>query len=213
MALSQSSHTNGDLASPKAVGIFTRTIVRSPVIHWILHARLRHKSLNDAVFVGSDFVHVRQVGHQGHLEHVATKDDFDAQIRAAAVFRIDQDPLDEDFIVKLEDGSASQPDSPVPPDLLVLTLSTHDLVFIYLEVRADGTLHFVQQTLPLPTFDRILFQPGEHLAVDPHSRALAVAANEQEVIIYSAKSRERISQDIRNGNQNWCPVAAQRPLQ
>ncbi|KAK0819352.1 hypothetical protein LTR75_002121 [Friedmanniomyces endolithicus] len=208
-----SSHTNGDLETPKAVGILTRTVIRSPVIHWILHARLRHKRLNDAVLVGSDFVHIRQVGHQGHLEHIATKDDFDAQIRAATVFRIDPDPLDEDFIVKVEDRGALQTTSVVPPDLLVLTLSTHDIVFIYLKVRDDGTWHFESQTLPVPIFDRILFQPGEHVAVDPHYRALAVAANEQQVVIYAAKPRERIAQEIRDGDQNWCPVAAQRPLQ
>ncbi|KAK1062122.1 hypothetical protein LTR74_010555 [Friedmanniomyces endolithicus] len=208
-----SLHTNGDVDTPKAVGILTRTVVRSPVIHWILHARLRHKNLNDAVLVGSDFVHIRQVGHQGHLEHIATKGDFDAQIRAATVFRIDPDPLDEDFIVKVEDRGALQTTSVVPPDLLVLTLSTHDIVFIYLKVRDDGTWHFESQTLPVPIFDRILFQPGEHVAVDPHFRALAVAANEQQVVIYAAKPRERIAQEIRDGDQNWCPIAAQRPLQ
>ena len=206
------SNGNGQVGSETAVGLLTRTVIRSPVTHWILHARLRHKSLNDAVFVGSDFVHVRQVGPQGHLEHIATKDDFDAHIRAAAVYRVDPDPLDEDFLVKVEDRDESQAGS-APPDLLVLTLSTNDLVFIYLEAQADGTFRFVAQSLPLPTFDRILFQPGEHLAIDPLFRALAVAANEREVIIYSAKARDKIAQQIRDGDDNWCPVAAQRPLQ
>ncbi|KAK3661159.1 hypothetical protein LTR56_000282 [Elasticomyces elasticus] len=206
-----SIHAHSDLESQGAAGVLTKTVVRSPVIHWILHARIRHKTLNDAVFVGNDFVHVRQVGQQGHLEHIATKDDFDAQIRAAAVFKVDPDPFYEDFLVKIEDGTAAHKSA--APDLLVLTLSTNDLVFIYLEVQSDGSLQFVQQTLPLPTFDHILYQPGEHVAIDPHYRALAVAASEREVIIYSAKPRASVAQQIRSGDQKWCPVAAQRPLQ
>ncbi|KAK3074779.1 hypothetical protein LTR53_002511 [Teratosphaeriaceae sp. CCFEE 6253] len=206
------SNGHGDAGPERVAGVLTRTIIRSPVTRWILHARLRHKSLNDAVFVGSDFVHVRQVGEGGHLRNIATKDDFDAQIRAATVFRVDPDPLDEDFLVKLEDEPAPLVDT-VPPDLLVLTLSTNDLVFVYLEARNDGSLHFVQQALPLPTFDRVLFQPGEHVAVDPYSRALAVAANEREVIICAAKPRDRIAREIRDGDENWCPVAALRALQ
>jgi len=65
----------------------------------------------------------------------------------------------------------------------------------------------------MPTFERTLYQPGEHLAVDPYSRAVAVAANEREIVIYSAKTRERITQEIHTDYENWCPVSSQRPMQ
>jgi hypothetical protein len=51
------------------------------------------------------------------------------------------------------------------------------------------------------------------LAVDPQSRAIAVAANEREVVIYSAKSEERIQHELQTREPKWCLVSAQQPIQ
>ncbi|KAK4554079.1 hypothetical protein LTR86_008920 [Recurvomyces mirabilis] len=196
----------------QGIGILTRTVTRSPVVQWILHARIRDKSLNDAIFVGDDFVHVRQILPGGHLEHITTKDDFDARIRAASVINIEDDLPDDNFLVKEEMGIDSC-ERYIPRDLLVLTLSTKDLVFLYLAADTNGQYSFVQQPCPLPAFDRMLLQPGEHVAVDPESRALAVAANEGEIVIYSIKSRSHVRQEIEQRDPTWCPVIAERALQ
>ncbi|GAB7359064.1 hypothetical protein MBLNU230_g5136t1 [Neophaeotheca triangularis] len=191
------------------MAILTRTVLQSPVIHYILHVRLRHQTLNDLVFVGDRFIHVKQVKEGGHLHHVATKTDFDANIRAAKVFNVsDNEPIPEDdIVIKEEDSSCTG----APPQLLVLTLDTNDLIFIYLKI-VNGEARFVHQGVPLPTFPRTLWQPGQHLAVDPFSRALAVAADENEVVIYSAKANDQIKSQLKTADANWCPVSAWRPL-
>ncbi|KAK4541683.1 hypothetical protein LTR36_007827 [Oleoguttula mirabilis] len=203
---------NDDVVEKRPVGILTRTVIKSPVVRWLLHARLRRKGLNDLVFVGEDVVHVKQVCGDGHLEQIATKADFDARIRAAKIFSIGSEPSDEDILVKTEDGASTKRSTSAPLDLLVLTLDNNDLVFLYL-VESGGSVHFVQQACPMPKFDCVLYQPGEHLAVDPHARALAVAANEREVVLYSAKTAQRIKTELSTGYRHWCPVSAQRPLQ
>jgi hypothetical protein len=40
---------NGD---PPNMGILTKTLVRSPVVLWIIPARIRHEDKNDVLFIG-----------------------------------------------------------------------------------------------------------------------------------------------------------------
>ena len=37
---------------PPSIGILTRTLVQSPVIRWIIPARIRNKDKNDVIFIG-----------------------------------------------------------------------------------------------------------------------------------------------------------------
>lgn len=203
---------NPPTSANQRLGVLTKTIIRTPVVRWILHARLRRREYNDVVFVGEDFLHVKQVVHEGHLEHVATKSDFGTRIRAARVFTVDTDPPEEDALIKVENGDASKT-KPLPPQFVVLTLATDELVFLYLAGDQDGNRYFVHQTCPLPTYEETLWQVGEHLAIDPHSRGLAVAANQREVVLYSAKPKDRIQRELQASYADWCPVQSQRPLQ
>ena len=203
--------TNGT-AEP-AAGAVTTSILASPVVQFILHAKIRTADHNDVVFVGDHAIHLNQVKDEGHLDHVGTKADFDARIRAAKTFTIAPRENDGPSFIKQEDDVGSANHMQLPPQLLVLTLDSRDIVFIYLRTDINGRRNFVHQTFPMPTFDRMIFQPGEHLAVDPYSRAIAVAANEREVVIYAAKSAKRIQHELRTGDPDWCPVSAQRPLQ
>ncbi|KAM3423909.1 hypothetical protein BST61_g1303 [Cercospora zeina] len=200
------------VASNPIVGVYTKTTVQSSAIQFILHARIRHRGLNDVVFVGDTFIHIKHVGPGGHLQHVAFKNDFDARIRHAAVFHHESDDKDEDFLIKLEKSKKALDDAAFPPQSVVLTLDSNDVAFMFLRLHEAGGYRFVQSVLPMPTFDRVLYQPGQHLAVDVHSRALAVAAQENEIIIYAAKTRDRIQREIKTGAVDWCPVSAQRRL-
>lgn len=210
-----SSPPTGDdgVPSRRTVGILTKTVIRSPVVSWLLHARLRHRKLNDVVFVGEDYIHVKQVGADGYLEHIATKDDFDARIRAASIFSNDLESLDEDLVVKPENDDTASGSRLAPPEFVVLTLDTNVLVFLFLAVSSDGRFRFVQQACPMPKFDCPSWEPGERLAVDPQSRALAVAANERQVVIYSAKTGEQIKKELEEADRNWCPVSAEQPIE
>jgi hypothetical protein len=173
---------------------------------------MRHRRFNDVVLVGDDFFHVMQVVRHGHLKHIVTKNDLSARIRAAKTFNNDVKGPDDDLFIKGESEDAFFASISEPPQFLVLTLSSDDVVFLYLKKDDSGVLRFIQQTLPMPTFDRTLFQTGEHLAIDPSSRALAVAANEREVIIYSAKTKARMQEQLQADDPDWCPVALQRRL-
>lgn len=192
--------------------IMTKTIIPSPVVRWILHARIRNSSCNDVVFVGDDFVHVKQVTGPGTLQHITTKNDFDARIRAAKVFNTRDEPPDEDLFIKLENGNPASLNNTAPPQCLVLTLSSNDLLFLCLTRDGDGNPCFIQQSCPLPKFDQCLFQPGQHLTVDPQSRAIAVGAHEREVVIYSAKPKASIQHELQTGRPDWCLVSAERPI-
>jgi hypothetical protein len=209
----------GSLQPPAAtVGVLTKTIVRSPVCKFILHARVRHPDLNDVVFVGEDFVHVKQVKRSGdlcHLEHVATKDDFGTRIKAAKTFTVDPNSTqDEDDFIKTElaDSQTKRANTALPPQFVVLTLESDDLLFLYLKDDGTGVLEFVHQPCPMPSYDSAIHQTGDHLAIDPSSRALAVAANEREVIIYSSKTTEQLHHELGTNHPDWCPVSSQRPL-
>lgn len=35
-----------------SMGILTRTLIESPIVRWIIPARIRHKDKNDVVFIG-----------------------------------------------------------------------------------------------------------------------------------------------------------------
>ncbi|KAL1585426.1 hypothetical protein WHR41_05655 [Cladosporium halotolerans] len=206
-------------AATQRPGVLTKTIIRTPVCKSILHARVRSWSFNDVVFVGEHFIHVKQVKQKGHLEHIATKDDFASRIRAARTFPLDLDPPEArnhfDFIKAEQsngDSKSTQARYNAPPELVVLTLDTDDLVFLYLKDDGIGRPQFVHQTCPMPIFNQEIYQVGEHLAVDPSSRAVAVAANQREVVIYSAKDKEQIQSEIHANHPDWWPLSAQRPV-
>ena len=204
--------SNGD-DTKQAIGVYTKTSVQSSVVRFIIHARIRHRKLNDVVFVGDNYIHVKHVGHRGHLSHVAFKNNFDSPIRHAGSFRLEQAPEDEDFLVKLENEKEAAFLNPCvfPPQSIVLTLE-FDLVFIFLQSTASGEYGFVQQVVPMVKFDRKIYQPGHYLAVDPQSRALAVSAQEREIVIYAAKAQEQIQDELRNRERDWCPVSSERRL-
>jgi hypothetical protein len=194
-------------------GVLTKTIVRTPVIKFILHACIRHQDLNDVVFVGEDFIHVKQVKHNGHLEHIATKDNFGCHIAAAKTFSLDHNPpSDGDEFIKQEPATSQcgNAKSDLPQQFVVLTLASDDMVFLYLKRQDDGSYEFAHQACPMPSFKNPIHRVGHHLAVDPASRALAVAACENEIVIHSAKPTDHIRRELEEDHPDWCPVSAQR---
>ena len=70
---------------PPSLGLLTRTIVRTPVIKWIIPARIRHPEKNDVLYITAESVEIKEARGDYSLHHVATKDDFDSSIRAARI--------------------------------------------------------------------------------------------------------------------------------
>jgi hypothetical protein len=193
-------------AEYSAVGIYTRTVARSPVIRWIFNARIRSSKYEDVVFVGEDFVQVKQLSRNCNLVDITIKHDFDARIRAASILDVDSVSQDKAPFVKQELDSAD-----CPLHILVLTLDSNDLVFLHVKENADQSKRFIHTARSIPAFARTIMQPGVHLAIDRRSRAVAIAALECELILYSIKPRGILREDLQK--HDVCdPILTEKPL-
>ncbi|KAI6776079.1 hypothetical protein HG530_000024 [Fusarium avenaceum] len=179
-------------------GILTRTIVESPVIHWILPVWLRSRSHNDIAFVGDRFVQISELRDDGQVHEVIRKADFGTRIRNAVVLGAPPDDgprVTSSGPVKLEDSDVPMQDDVkayvpnrhriLPPQLLVLMLETGDAVFLFVKERPDGSLGFVTTTYESPRNLQFL---GYHLSIDPSSRYMAAGSAEGAFIIYELES-------------------------
>lgn len=188
------------------MGLLSRTVVRSPLIRWILPARIRRADKNDVILVGEDFIHIKEVQHGGKLlRHVATKADFGSRIRSAAVMGVRRNPVIAALVkqepnddVEMGDASAdteaASPKTAAPSQTLVLCLASHEVVFLCARDRPDGGVSFCMAREPLSrpaSAESPLESQGQFLAVDPFSRAIAVAAYSENIAIMSTKSTER----------------------
>ncbi|KAH0563280.1 hypothetical protein GP486_002151 [Trichoglossum hirsutum] len=224
---------NGD---PPNMGILTKTLVRSPVVLWIIPARIRHEDKNDVLFIGERFVQIRELHFDGHLRDIAIKTDFGSPIRHARVFGTHRKPTTRglDAIIKKEPetgsetvngtqpwtrnqrGKAGSDPPTVPPQILVLTLESADIVFLfaYHTVGPNSRVEFFTCQRSLPRGRSFLEKLGEIIAVDPKSRALAVAACEGTFTLYSLQSMEEVRNKVeRNGEldaRGFDPIKEER---
>lgn len=178
-------------------GILSRTVLPSPLYKFILPANIRHKDLNDVVLVGENSVQLHEIHDYGRLRRVAVKSNFNGRILTARVFgdprevRINQtvgSPLPR----KRATSRAKQPSTHtgrenLPSEVVVLTLTSRTLMFLWAQPSATGRSIFQQKTVKLPAgssrFDRL----GQYLAIDHKCRALAVAAYEGRFMLYKTK--------------------------
>jgi hypothetical protein len=199
------------------IGILSRTVFASPLFRFVRPAIVRHKHLNDIVLISEDTVHLKEIRDYGRLRHVATKTDFKGRILAAKVFG---DPREVPLTVgsplpkkqalhRARRSMTGDEEHVLPPEVIVLTLSTRTLMFLWAQHTQTGTSTFMQKTIILPagssTFDRF----GAFLAIDPKRRAMAVAAQEGRFILYKTKSMERWRTELRDG-QSTTPIEDER---
>ncbi|KAI4264685.1 MAG: hypothetical protein L6R42_000202 [Xanthoria sp. 1 TBL-2021] len=216
------------------LGILTRTLIRSPVIKSIIPARIRHRSRNDVVLIYDDAVVIKEVLGGERIEHdpfkdisledVVEKRDFDSPIQAARILGLPREPKVPRFPGKFwsqhTDSYTSQSPSEIKPELLhenevpsqilVLTLASRNLLFLFAYHDVHERVHFLSNTWPLPAQAEDVQELGVHLAVDPKSRAMAVGAHENRVVIYTLKSMEQIRKEVQRQNgldaKNFMPI-------
>ena len=82
---------------PPSLGLLTRTIVRTPVIRWIIPARIRHPEKNDVLYITAESVEIKEAHGDYTLHHVASKGDFDSPIRAARICGLQREPTKPDI--------------------------------------------------------------------------------------------------------------------
>lgn len=151
------------------IGLLSHTVVPSPTIQWILPARLRSQQHNDVVFVGDRHLQIREAVSGIHLEDVTSKSDFDAQIMAAKTINVSTE-LPWESQMKLGSGNATpsanlKSQSDFPPQVLVLSLASRELVFLYYSMSGEG--QFVHYRRPLPNDVNMFEQFGQNIAVEP----------------------------------------------
>ncbi|KAL4891626.1 mono-functional DNA-alkylating methyl methanesulfonate N-term-domain-containing protein [Aspergillus ambiguus] len=172
----ESDSVSGDTKT--RMGLLSQTLIPSPIIQWILPARLRHKRHNDVVFIGERSLQIKEAVSGVHLQAVSSKPDFDAQIMAAKVINVSTE-LPWEAQMMMDDSSSNSSTNPgsqkdLPSQMLCLSLASRELVFLY---YSDASEQYIHYRRPLPndvsTFERF----GRNIAVEPRSRAVAVSAS------------------------------------
>jgi hypothetical protein len=198
----------------KGIGLLSRTLIRSPMMKWIIPARIRHKDFNDLIFIGENTVHIKQVLQGGFLRDVGTKADFPSQIRSAAILGTQV----ESRLVKPEDLGHEKLEPPkelseLPPQILVLALESAELWFLVLDPTHQGkTLRCHESPVQLPVLKSSLRNPGRLLVADPLSRAIAVAASCDTIMLYGLKDRESLNDEYIANRNNWNPILHERQI-
>lgn len=134
----------------------------------------------------SHAIHIKEIRPDGHLQDVASKSDFGAKIRHANVVDgsgervtsgmdvcVKEERQDADLEM-LDSGSTDESDketeegvAKVPPQILVLTLGSGDLLFVFAIETPEGGIDFHTSPKPLPIHEQDLERVGDHIAVDP----------------------------------------------
>ena len=166
---------------------------------------------SDVVFVGDDFLHLKQIDSEtGHLNHLGTEAGFNSRIRAAKVFgepgqrrtgmKVSND--DKIFIKnELDDGDDFEGDVKsnafgLPPQLIILAMESQELLFVTACKSSQKRIKFQKSAVPLPNPKSLLSKPGKHLAIDPRSRAFAAGAAAGLLVIYNAKSKKQMRDEL-----------------
>ena len=126
------------------------------------------------MFIGDKFIQIKELVSSGHLEEVATKFDFDAKIVGAKVINVSPElGLEEQMKLGADGQKQESPSSPppadreLPPHILVIVLSSRELLFVYTIKGPRDSIEFVHTKRPLPADVSLLEEYGKHVAVDP----------------------------------------------
>ncbi|RAL09844.1 protein thtA [Aspergillus homomorphus CBS 101889] len=160
------------------VGLLSHTLVSSPIIQWVLPARLRGKNQNDVVFVGERCLQIKEAVSGVHLEEVTSKNDFDSHIMAAKVINVSTElPWEAQMRLGASSSTMSADTNmhrDLPPQILVLSLTSRELAFLYYWNAGD---QFIYHHRPLPNDVSAFERFGRNIAVEPRSRVVAVSAS------------------------------------
>lgn len=151
--------------SDPPVGLLTQTLIPSPMINWILPARLRHKRCNDVVFVGERGIQIKEVLPSGQLEDVMEKKDLGCSPVDAKVINVSSELPWEGQIPSLNTQGSTYDAENLPPQILFMATDSNELLFMCCSAENGGS--FVSYSRPLPRDVNISEKYGRHIAVDP----------------------------------------------
>jgi hypothetical protein len=164
------------MAQKGSIGLLSQTLSPSTTIRFILPARIRSKSQNDVVFVGENFVQLREALPSGYLSEVTAKLALGAGVLAAKVIsaKLELVPIVEQILNQTREGErerytikGKEIDDETPPQIVLLTLDSNDLVFLFAKDVAFGKPRFVYAKKPFLRNVALVERFGAHIAVDP----------------------------------------------
>ncbi|KAK5044497.1 hypothetical protein LTR84_010708 [Exophiala bonariae] len=210
---STSSLETTSALSHQYTGILSRTFSTSSTVRWILPARVRSANKNDIVFVGETFVQLREFLPNGQLADATAKLDFGTQILAAQVVSAKLQIVEiMDEIIKQERDQEQYSlhghpiDDSHPPQLLVLSTSSNELIYIYARENSSGDARFIFAKRSLLRGVNLPLRQCRHMAVDSDSnstcsRALAIASSSGYIAIFKLHTVANIKRQI----DDWDP--------
>ncbi|KAK6346858.1 hypothetical protein TWF696_006963 [Orbilia brochopaga] len=199
-------------------GLLSECLSTSPVITTILSVSIRCDTDESyLVFVGERHIEVRTLTERLSIESLASKNDFYCKIRCAAALDIKKESSTS-FLsqIKREDGTpfllSSKPAPRIPKQVLVVALESGELGFIYLDVTPRGKLEFVFATHRISPEQPKVLHVGKSIAVDHHSRAMAVCAWEGCFKLYETHDATAMEQKVATG-QSFIPLRHEKTFQ
>ncbi|MCJ1402104.1 hypothetical protein MMC11_005323 [Xylographa trunciseda] len=217
--------------TPYTSGLLVRTVISSPLTRWIIPARIRHKDKNDVVFISDNSIEIKEYRDE-FLHEVITKDDFGSTVRAAGVIGIPptsltaRQPSGLEAVIKEEEVDEASADSmeldvpvtpEVPPQILVLAMvsgSKDKLLFLFAYYDLVHQIRFLSFEHPLHFHSRYAKRLGRHVAVDPRSRAMAVAATSGSFMVYTLNTIAHLRQEVESSagllSHKFVPIKSER---
>lgn len=196
------------------IGLLSRTLVPTPTIRSIIPARIRSPRKDDYICIGRDFIQLFEIDSEARVTHIATKSDFDGEIGSANIFGY-FDPYESDLREYPDntDGCSNSSESPIGPQLLAFTLiDTEQLFFLAASEDEEGDVAFRVLCVPMPIFVNPPRVHGNAIAVDPYSRALAVAIGDQKVFVCYADQAELLSTGQQKWDDGYIPVSSSQTI-
>ncbi|KAI1734358.1 hypothetical protein F4680DRAFT_453995 [Xylaria scruposa] len=200
---------------PPNYGVLTRTVVKSPIVRWILPVQLRSSRFNDVALVGDQSVQICELSSDFQLQPIA-KVEFGSKIRNCGIMgthdylRRTREDIHASYY-RGDDADTTSYDPSTSPTLpggvepiqqvLVLVLSTGELVFLIMNLTSAGDWKFAPSHFPIfgninkdgewvanGEDDETLIDPGFLMTISPDGGYLALACAENLFIVYQLKS-------------------------
>ena len=189
----------------------TQTLIDPPTIKYLLPAQIKHHGKDHLVVVRSRSIEIQEVVRNEDFEFrsIHAKVKMQSPIRSARVFGPIEDPSDvleskDDIKIELEEDEQNKPFR-LAPHFVALALESKKLCFLSFATNHIGKVKILQSFKELYSGSSYQEQLGEHIAVDPRSRALAVAAHENLFSFMALKTRQALV-DEPQACQNITPI-------
>ncbi|KAI9671656.1 MAG: hypothetical protein M1831_003184 [Alyxoria varia] len=196
---SAASNANGSNTSSQIsrFGVLSKTEFQSPDVRFILPARrIRKGQRNDVILVCENALFVKEILDNRRLSHVAEETNFDSRILAASVLTLDRQ-TNENTSKGSGDPNSPSSSSIQPDQVLVMSFVSPPRISFLAFAKCSEKAHRCRmstEALPsLPRGENILDDLGQLLAIDPYSRALAVASRSNRVYLLQVISNKDIN--------------------